>query len=297
MVSADTPLGLRINCVAWMSRAALQIAGRTPDRVVDSDSAVLLEDASGIPAANENRVVRRPAKMAALTRRVVYFRNKFAAVADLFFRPVLQFLTTTLAKFSVKAVQSAPPLKTPPALIVDLTTAVVETEHGSVATAPLPPMTGLDAMLPAQALLGLAAFVQCCANSSDERTYASAALQVASAYREATELSLRRAALGAMLAAVRSSSRRNDGTNIHRNNGHGTVADGVLGSLTSLSAAAQADYEEDSEGGVGLSLLGYEERESVMAAASWAMDSLAGDSDAICRTVKRELIGCVANLI
>ncbi len=164
VVSGESPLGMRLNCLAWLCRAASALSGdgQQPGGGPDSATHAKLVASANIEVRDKT-TVKRPAVLAAQKKAVLLRRNKFATLSDLFFLPVLALLGS-LAEKDVSPLQSSRPVR----LIVDLS----EDEPKSpVAAAPSSPqlLAGLDSMLPTQALLALATFVRCSANSMRER--------------------------------------------------------------------------------------------------------------------------------
>ena len=166
--------------------------------------------------------IKRPLRLAAMKKKVTYFRNNFGPVGSLFFYPMLRVVVLLAGSMDGGGGRS---------------------EEGG---------DGIDSLLPTQLLLALGAFTLCSVNTSNLRVFVESTLTAAIAFRASSALSVRRAALSAIHSAIDAwKHQRSQLLQAVDKRGHS--GGGALAALSDLAGHAGLSREEG-EGDLGAAI-------------------------------------------
>ena len=261
IISSDQYLlGSRVYAVGALSKAAFLMSGipsaNNQSHVTEHASISIQENKMN--EVTKNTVIRRPRKLAAMKKKVKYFRNKFGAnVSHLFFYPVMKVILDSQI-ISVKKKSSNKSMES---------------------------NDDIEFMLPAEILLALAAFTKCSHNTSRQRSYIEYTMSVVLSHYCSESLMVRRAALMAGSMAIEAWVHQRKTENTGKND---IIPAGALDTLTDLAGHTQFLGNEQPNSQLP-SLADGKLGAAVATFVDGALNSLKGDPDPVCRALKVEI--------
>lgn len=274
-------IGDKINVVAILVKCSYVLAGVNSGSSSTTSTPAIPETSSG------KTTIKRPKKLQISKAETSYSRNKFAPLAPHFFYPILSIVLRYVKGGEINGKTAVP--------LVDLR---IEPLDKSVHMAAVEEGDGIDAWLPARALLALAAFVRCSINttvnrsldfncnscfrhkccSRIHRTLVRDALAAASQCRDVGALVVRRAALAVMKECVEALAEKKSQSLSMLSDQQRSVQLG-LNHLLHLSSPEQVQEAAETES-----------MAAVAAIADWASAGLSAEPDQHCRIVKAEIV-------
>jgi len=314
--SKKLSLGIRLQSIAYMRAVASALSNPTSSTEL-KPMETITEEAPTIYNSSKTRI-KRPQFFAlkkftqqeAGTNRP----NSFAEVSDFFFFPVLKLLSDMLRPISVnilgherQLLEGAEEFNLISELLEPADSSglsihkasevrdkirVVGVEEmktrqlhrrgvasASQITGVLQVEEGMDALLPADALLALSVFCQCSRNTLRARAFAKDVVVIAMGFTSASAASIRRAALVAMHSAMQSFLASFSNTSpTHNTTKHSSTA---LDVLTNISIAEETNEAE---------ALHIFSEPCMVAAVDWAASSIKKESDNVSRTLLIEIV-------
>lgn len=234
---------------------------------------------SSVVAMNESKTrIKRPTVLAQTRQRVIYYRNGFASVASLFTEPVMRCLMAWQSRSAVRD-------RVDDSSITLHSMRISDMSSNDIAPANAAAGDGVEAVLPAHAIIALAVFVRCLAHAPSQPLAALALTRICDAYKEAAALSVRRACLVGFAAVVEawaqsSSIRSTASCGSHHH--HQSAGGGALDTLMNLTG-----------GGDSTAVMSAEIDTAVLRIGDWCMQTVSADADDKSRMLKLEILSSI----
>lgn len=176
-------LGSKLEVLALMIRGAHHLSGMAVEKSPSSlllkstpqpqSPIEILDDVQSTSVSESKTIVKRPLRLASLSKKTIYFRNNFPLCAEAFFSIVFKSLHDSLSEiFSARDLNDSDP--------------------------------GIHILYPAQSLLALGSFTRCAINTPLQKKFATALLPFAFQLRHVPSLHIRRGAMMALVDATES---------------------------------------------------------------------------------------------
>lgn len=224
--------------------------------------------------------IKRPTVLAQARQRVIYYRNGFASVASLFTEPVMRCLMAWQSRSAVRD-------RVDDSSITLHSMRISDMSSNDIAPANAAAGDGVEAVLPAHAIIALAVFVRCLAHAPSQPLAVLALTRICDAYKEAAALSVRRACLVGFAAVVEawaqsSSIRSTASGGSHHHHHHQSAASGALDTLMNLTG-----------GGDNTAVMSAEVDTTVLRIGDWCMQTVSADADDKSRMLKLEILSSI----